>query len=56
MHTCNEAREDERSHRRPLFGSVWLALFYMLRSGANLPRGAISDARLSRGDSPSRRR
>lgn len=55
MHTHSEARNQDRTGRRPLYGSVWLALFLMLRDGANPPRSGTSDAALNRGGSPSRR-
>lgn len=45
----------DRAGRRPLYGSVWLALFVMLRDGINAPRGAAGKAPVSRGDNPSRR-
>lgn len=49
MHSHSETRD--RARRRPLYGSVWLALFVMLRDGINAPRGEP----ISRGGSPSRR-
>jgi hypothetical protein len=53
MHSYPQVQD--RSRRRPLYGSVWLALFVMLRDGVNTPRGETGKAALSRGGSPSRR-
>jgi hypothetical protein len=53
MHSHSEARD--RARRRPLYGSVWLALFVMLREGINAPRDAAGKAAVSRDGSPSRR-
>jgi hypothetical protein len=60
MDKPSETHDPSQAHRRPLFGSVWLALFVMLRGGLNQPRTPLADAGLagddlSRGDDPSRR-
>jgi hypothetical protein len=53
LHSHPEARE--RVRWRPLYGSVWLALFVMLREGNNAPRDEAGQAEVSRDGSPSRR-
>ena len=53
MHSHSEARD--RARRRPLYGSVWLALFVMLREGINAPRDEAGKAEVSGDGSPSRR-
>lgn len=60
MDKPSETHDPSLAHKRPLFGSVWLALFVMLRGGLNQPPTPLADAGLpgddlSRGDSPSRR-
>lgn len=60
MDKPSKTLDPSQDRRRPLFGSVWLALFRMLRGGLNQPRDALVDAghvgsELSLGDSPSRR-
>ncbi|MGK2924965.1 MAG: hypothetical protein ACSLE2_05035 [Lysobacterales bacterium] len=52
-HSHSEARDLAR--RPPLFGSVWLALFVMLREGINAPRDEAGQAEVSDDGSPSRR-
>lgn len=53
MHSHSEARD--RARRRPLYGSVWLSLFVMLREGINAPRDEACKAEVSGDGSPSRR-
>lgn len=53
VHSHSEARD--RARRRPLYGSVWLALFVMLRDGLSAPRDEAGKASVSGDDSPSRR-
>jgi hypothetical protein len=57
-HTHSHSEARDRARRRPLYGSVWLALFVMLRDGINAPsapRGETGKAAVSRGGSSSRR-
>ena len=54
-HIHSHAAARDHAGRRPLYGSVWLALFVMLRDGINAPRGEPGKAAISRGGSPSRR-
>jgi hypothetical protein len=54
-HTHRHSEARDRARWQPLYGSVWLALFVMLRDGINAPRDAAGKAAVSGDDSPSRR-
>ena len=53
MQAHTQVQKATTAHRRPMYGSVWLALFVLLRDGA-----IATDARTppNRAGSPSRRR
>jgi hypothetical protein len=53
MQTHFQVQKGTTAHRRPMYGSVWLALFVLLRDG---PIAADARTPVSRGESPSRRR
>jgi len=54
MYAQAEARKTELPEKRPMFGSVWLALFVLLRDGPS-PSAGANDSDVNRGDTPSRR-
>ena len=49
-----QARKTDVPEKRPMFGSVWLALFVLLRDGPT-PEAGASDASVNRDDTPSHR-
>ena len=52
MNALAEAPESRRERKRPMYGSVWLALFVLLRDGAG---PAAAERPVSRDGSPSPR-
>ena len=55
MQTHAQTQKTAPARRRPMYGSVWLALFVLLRDGLNDPDGPDRSAPIP-GGSPSHRR